>query len=117
MDIAKLILEYIQALAWPAVVVFGVCFFRDAIKEVFHRISSAKLPGGVAIDFSEEIREAREISREVKQQQSVKKAAISEEMPDRPSIPLTHRCERTSDFARASSEPVRLGHGILPTPR
>jgi|GEM_PF-970230 len=89
MEIAKLILEYVEALAWPVVVVFSVCFFKDAINKVFHRVSKAKLPGGVAIDFSEEIKEAREVSREVKQQQSRKKAAITESRPDRPSIPHT----------------------------
>lgn len=57
MEISKLILEYIKALAWPTVVVFAIFFFRDAIKGLFNRISKAKLPGGTVIDLEADFRE------------------------------------------------------------
>jgi hypothetical protein len=83
MDLAKLILEYIKALAWPTTTIVLVIAFRTPLKAILARLRKAGLPGGVSIDFQEEIQEATELSKQVEAQPAppdVRKA---------PSIPLT----------------------------
>jgi hypothetical protein len=51
LDVANLVLSYVQVLAWPAAVVVGVAVFRHPISQLLGRISHAKLPGGTELDF------------------------------------------------------------------
>ncbi len=50
-DIAKLVLEYIRALAWPAVVVAVTTAFKTELKALIARIRHADLPGGIPSTF------------------------------------------------------------------
>jgi hypothetical protein len=83
MEVAKLVLEYFRALAWPAVAVTLCLTFRQEVKALFARMTRAELPGGVAVDFPREVREAKELSARVESTPAP---------PDRkraPGIPLT----------------------------
>jgi len=82
-EIARLILEYVQALIWPTIAIFVVITFRKQIIVIIERLKGASLPGGVSLNFEEEIRDAKQLSREV---ESSNKAERSD---SRPSIPLT----------------------------
>ena len=83
MELARLILEYIQALAWPLVAIIAISIFRNPIMGILNRLKSADLPYGLSLDFEREIRDAKELSREVKN------AIKSKERNSKPSIPLT----------------------------
>lgn len=85
MEIAKIILEYIQALIWPGIVVFLALSFRNETAALLGRIKSAKLPGGVSFDLNEKIQEVKVLSNEVKETVS----ARQEEHKGKPTIPLT----------------------------
>jgi hypothetical protein len=64
-ELAKLILEYVKVLAWPTTTIILVVAFRTPLKAILSRLRKAALPGGVSIDFQEEIQEAKELSRQV----------------------------------------------------
>lgn len=65
MKIARLVLEYIEALAWPVVAVFGLLLFRQPLAAILQRLKGAGLPGGVSLDFDREVRDAQALSRDV----------------------------------------------------
>jgi len=64
-ETAQLVLEYIKALAWPAVAVLGLLLFRHPLAAILHRLKGADLPGGVSLDFDKEVRDVETLSREV----------------------------------------------------
>lgn len=98
MEWAKLVLEYVKALAWPiTVAALGLAFKRE-IKATLARIRKADLPGGIGISFEDQIRETAELANRVETAPSP---------PDRPNtaaIPLTE----------ANSRMISLG--LTPTP-
>lgn len=83
MEVARIILEYLQVLAWPAVAILALFLFRDPLTETLRRLRGAGLPGGVSLDFGQEVREAQDLSREV--------AKATRKGPERPTpmLPLT----------------------------
>lgn len=83
METARLVLEYIQALAWPVVVVFGLLLFRKPLYTVLNRLKGAGLPGGVSLDFDQEVRDVQALSREVA------KAPPKEPAQSIPMLPVT----------------------------
>lgn len=83
MEIAKLVLEYVRVLIWPTVVVTTCFAFRGELVTLLNRVRHAKLPGGVAVDLDQEIREVKALSAKVQEEPAP---------PDRqrrPAIPLT----------------------------
>src|SRR5208337_2110036 len=82
MEIAKLVLEYVKALAWPLTVIALSLSFRSEIKRLLARLRKAALPGGVSVDLGEEVREVRQLSEKVE-------SAPTEERKKKPGIPLT----------------------------
>jgi hypothetical protein len=86
MEITKLVLEFVEVLIWPAVIIFILLLYRNQIGNIFSRVKKADLPGGISIEtFPEEIKEAKALSVEVTQEEQQK-----EEEKERPAaIPLT----------------------------
>jgi hypothetical protein len=78
-EIARLVLEYLKALAWPLVALAIAMLFRHEVRALLVRMKKAALPGGVSLDFAEEIQEAKLLSEKVE-------ASAKEK---RPSIPLS----------------------------
>jgi hypothetical protein len=68
MEIARLVLEFIKVLIWPATVLVVALIFRVPIRAVLSRLRKAGLPGGVSIDFQEEIEQAKQLSVKVEAQ-------------------------------------------------
>lgn len=83
MQIARLVLEYIRALIWPALAILLFVVYRKAIVTILDRLKGASLPGGVSLDFEQEIKDAKQLSREVKGEGKGGKGET------KPSIPLT----------------------------
>jgi len=83
MEIALLVLNYIEALIWPAAVVVGLLLFREPLTVVLQRLKGAGLPGGVSLDFSQEIRAAEILSREIA------KASRKPRETSTPMLPIT----------------------------
>lgn len=83
MEIAEIVLEYIRTLVWPVVVVGLSLVFRRQLIALLNRIRHAELPGGVAVDLDEGIKEAKALAAKVK------KEPPPPEAKDRPTIPLT----------------------------
>ena len=62
MEIAKLVLEYVKALAWPLTIILLSLSIRSEIKGLLARLRKAVLPGGLSVDLQEEVREAPRVS-------------------------------------------------------
>lgn len=83
MELAKLILEFVRSLAWPVTALALALIFRAPLRAVLSRVRKAGLPGGVSIDFQEQILEARELS------EKVESSPPPADRPKVPAIPLT----------------------------
>lgn len=59
------LLEFTKVLAWPITVLVILFFFRSEVRILLARLTQAKLPGGVTIDFAKELEEAKSLSRQV----------------------------------------------------
>ena len=64
-DLATLVLGYVQALIWPAVVLTTVLLFRAPLRGALSRLQRADFPGGVSLNFQQEIELASVLAREV----------------------------------------------------
>ena len=71
MEIAKIVLEYTKALIWPIVALtFLLCFHKE-IKAILKNLKKLNLPGGTSVEtFPEELKEAKTLSKEVKEEAS-----------------------------------------------
>lgn len=101
MEIAKLVLEYIKVCIWPSTAVLLAMIFKNEIIQLLKRIKKADLPGGVSIEtFPEEIREAKSLSREIKEEGQKEK---NEKKKTGPAIPLTEANARMLNLGLAPS--------------
>jgi hypothetical protein len=82
-EIAKLVPEYVKALAWPLTVLALSFSFRSEIKRVLARLRKAVFPGGVSVDLQEEVREVKQLS------EKVESAPPAGDRKKKPGIPLT----------------------------
>jgi len=98
MELAKLVLEYVKALAWPVTALAIALIFRREIRAIIARIRKAALPGGVSIDFEEQILETKELATRI------------EAAPPPPNRPQTAGLPLTE----ANSRMISLG--LKPTP-
>lgn len=62
MDVARLVLDYLNALAWPVLVGLAIWWFRQEIRELIGRIRSAS-GFGVALDLGEVTEDVQEASQ------------------------------------------------------
>ena len=83
MEIAKLVLEYIRVLIWPLTTIILVLTFRKQFRKILTSLRKADLPGGVSLDFYEDLEEAKLLS------ENIEMAPPPEKLKDRPSIPFT----------------------------
>ena len=60
MNIADIILRYIQALIWPSVVVIMVLSFRSELRRLMNAVRKFHLPGGTEVDIGDLLEEAGE---------------------------------------------------------
>jgi len=98
MEVAKLILEYVKALIWPTAALLLAWIFKLEIRAALARIRKAELPGGVSVDFENQILETKELAARVE---------TAQPPPNRPQsavLPLTE----------ANSRMIALG--LTPTP-
>ncbi|WP_147993955.1 hypothetical protein [Streptomyces sp. uw30] len=64
MEVAELVLKYVEALAWPLVTVGLVWGLRNHIQGAFTRMTRVETPAG-AIEFATDAREVREDAEEL----------------------------------------------------
>jgi hypothetical protein len=83
LQVAKLVLEYMNVLAWPIVAIIVICMFRSHIVSLLKRLKDAELPGGVRINLQETIQQAERLSDQVRE------IKPPEEKRNVPIIPLT----------------------------
>jgi hypothetical protein len=83
MEVTKLILEFVKALAWPVTALILALAFRAPLRAILSRLRKAGLPGGLSIDFQEQILEAKQLSEKVEAQPP------RADRPKPPVIPLT----------------------------
>src|SRR5437016_12438736 len=100
MELAKLILEYVKVLAWPTTTIIFVIAFRTPLTAILARLRKAALPGGVSIDFQEEIQKAKELSRQVDA------VPVPADRRRTPAIPLT---EANARMIGLGLQPVSSG--------
>lgn len=99
MEIAKLVLQYIETLIWPFIVLFSLKLFQKPIVNFLNRVKKADLPGGVSLEaFPEQIQKVKALSKEVKEEASEK--IKGKELP---SIPLTESNARMIKLGLAPS--------------
>jgi hypothetical protein len=100
MELAKLILEFLKVLTWPVTTVVIAFFFRKPLVAILTRIRKAGLPGGVSLDFQEEIKEAEQLSKDVPP------LAPPADKKEFPTIPLT---EANTRMIQLGLQPVSSG--------
>ncbi len=83
MEVARVVLDYLQALVWPSVVLVVLLVLRIPVTRMIERIRHADLPGGVSVDLHEDIQEARQITERIRRE------PLRVDAKGRPSIPLT----------------------------
>jgi len=66
-EAAKLVLDYLGVLIWPAVVFSISLVFRKQLIALLDRIRHAELPGGLAVDLSQDIKEVKELSTKLQE--------------------------------------------------
>ncbi|WP_329254307.1 hypothetical protein OG223_28135 [Streptomyces sp. NBC_01478] len=64
MQIAELVLKFIQALAWPLVTTILAWLFRRQLQQMFSRVTRLETPAG-AMDFAAEARAVHEEAAEI----------------------------------------------------
>ncbi|MFE7634476.1 hypothetical protein ACFU7Z_10685 [Kitasatospora sp. NPDC057518] len=74
MEVAKLVLEYVQALVWPLFVLILMIFFRGEFKALLRRMKSAK-GAGLEAEFGDEFERAEAVSRDAVEEEA---AALAE---------------------------------------
>jgi hypothetical protein len=100
MELAKLILEFLKVLIWPMTIAVLALYFRKPLVAILTRIRKAGLPGGVSIDFQEEIKEAEELAKDIPA------LAPPDDKKELPTIPLT---EANSRMIKLGLQPVSSG--------
>jgi hypothetical protein len=65
MEIAKLVLEYLKAIAWPGVVLTALAIFRHELSALIATLEHLKLPGGAELDWKRQVREAEQAAEKV----------------------------------------------------
>jgi hypothetical protein len=65
MEISRLVLEYLRVLIWPLTVLALSMLFRTEVKRAFARVRKAAFPGGVSVDFQQEVEEVKVLSAKV----------------------------------------------------
>jgi hypothetical protein len=98
MELAKIVLEFLKAVVWPVTVLSVALIFRREIRGILKRIRKAALPGGVSIDFDEQILETKELATRI------------EAAPPAPNRPQT----AVLPLTEANSRMISLG--LKPTP-
>ena len=88
MEIAKLVLEYIRVIIWPAVIITIVLLFKQQLHEIVLQLQSASLPGGISFDFNKEVKNVARLSEQVEE------VKPPEHAKDKSLIPLTQANER-----------------------
>lgn len=103
MEIAKVILEYLKAVIWPATIILLALYYKKELEKIFKRIKKADLPGGVSIEtFPEAIQEAKTLSMEVKREEEEKKSK-KKDLLSTPTIPLTEANTRMLNLGLSPS--------------
>ncbi len=100
MDWLKLILEFTKVLAWPATTIILAITFHRPLTKILSRLQKAGLPGGISLDFQEQIQEAKELSRQVE------KFPAPPDRQKMPAIPLT---EANARMISLGLQPVSSG--------
>jgi hypothetical protein len=63
-EIAELVLKYLQALVWPGVVITLAVAFRRQLAEAFKRVTRLETVAG-SLEFAEQALEAREDAQDL----------------------------------------------------
>ena len=92
MQIATIVIHFLESLVWPAVVVFILIRFQSDLRDIFNRIRKAELPGGISIEtFPQDISETKKLSVKVKQEIEEKKEVEGKQFSE---LPLTEANKR-----------------------
>jgi len=64
MELAEIILKYIDTLIWPGIAIFIIIRFKNEISKLFKRAKKVELPGGISIEaFEEKLEEAKKLEQ------------------------------------------------------
>ena len=107
MDIARLVLDYVRTLVWPATLVTVIVLFRVDLIALLARLRKAALPGGVTLDFQEEVEAAESLSAEVRKEQGAQEGR-------RAPLPLNELNERLLSL-KLQPSPSGLDFGFYRT--
>ena len=107
MEIARLVLDYVRTLVWPATLVTIIVLFRVDLIALLARLRKAALPGGVTLDFQEEVEAAESLSAAVRKEQSVQEER-------RAPLPLNELNERSLSL-KLQPSPSGLDFGFYRT--
>jgi hypothetical protein len=67
MELAELILKYIEVFIWPGIAIYIIVRFRNEIAKLFERAKKVELPGGFSIEaFEDKLEEAKKLEQGIK---------------------------------------------------
>ncbi|MFF5001583.1 hypothetical protein ACFY3G_02035 [Streptomyces phaeochromogenes] len=98
MEVAELVLKYVEALAWPIVVVSVVWGLRDHIQGAFTRMTRLETPAGT-IEFATAAREVRSDAEELG---AASDGGESADEPEEEAVPRFGAFQEAWDVADAS---------------
>ena len=116
MELAKLILEYLSVLIWPAAIVTICLVFRRQVAALLNRIRHAELPGGVAVDLDQEIKEVKALSAMLQEQHQeiMEVKALSANVQEKPAPHYEKRGRPAIPLTDANARMIQLG--LRPSP-
>lgn len=79
MEIAKLVLEYVKVLIWPAVALTAIVMFRVQVRTLMASLRHVKLPGGTELDWQRELRAAEQAAEQVEASPRAAEAPVATE--------------------------------------
>jgi len=104
MEVAKLVLEYLKVLVWPITITVLALYFRKSLKAILERLISATLPGGVSLNFREQIEKVHTFSEVLVEKETLKLPQPSEVSQVGPLIPFN---EVNRKLLSLGMEPVK----------
>lgn len=102
MEIVKLVHEFLKTLIWPSVVIFFLIYFNTQVSNIFERLKTAELPGGISLEMDAKIQEVEALSKKVGEE-------IKQEEDEHKGIPVIPLTEANSKLIELGFRPSPSG--------
>ena len=99
MEAAKIVLEFVNVLVWPIVVLLGFVLFKSELRALARSLQTVKLPGGTELDWQKKVKAVEEAA------DKVEALPKSQQTPD--SLNESHELSRRLELLGLFSSPSK----------